>query len=240
MRSIQRWVRERFTQEGKRQRDHRLYDARTFQIMKRVLKPDSACIDVGCHEGAILQRMIQYSPNGKHIAFEPIPFLANKLRERFPKVEIHEVALGDKPGRASFVHVTSNPAYSGLRVRRYDRPDEELQQIEVEVVRLDDRLPGDLPIRFIKIDVEGAELGVLRGGKRTIEKWRPYIVFEHGLGAADYYGTGPGDVYDLLGRELGLRLSLLDRWLARRTPLTREEFIEQFQSGANYYFVAHP
>ena len=61
--------------------------------------------------------------------------------------------------------------------------------------RLDDALPDGLVPRLIKVDVEGAELlGMLRGAQRTIARHRPSILFEHGIGAADRYGYGPGEL----------------------------------------------
>jgi FkbM family methyltransferase len=233
-------VYERVTEAGRRRRAHRLYDERTFKIIDRVLRPDSNAVDVGCHEGLILRRMLTAAPNGRHFAFEPLPHLAARLRESFPTVQVHEVALSDAPGEASFVHVVSNPGYSGLRVRRYDRPDEDLARIDVKVDTLDHVLPDDVPITFIKIDVEGAELGVMRGARETIVRWKPHIVFEHGLGGSDYYGTRPEHVYGFLVDECGLRISLLERFLRGGRSLTAGEFVQQFESGANYYFVAHP
>ena len=67
-------------------------------------------------------------------------------------------------------------------------------------------MPKDFPIHFMKIDVEGAELQVLRGAIQTILKYKPVIVFEHGLGAADHYGTKPEDIYDFLVSECGLSI----------------------------------
>ncbi len=65
--------------------------------------------------------------------------------------------------------------------------------------RLDDALPDGLVPRLIKVDVEGAEMLVLRGAQRTIARHRPSILFEHGIGAADRYGSGPGrGCYELL------------------------------------------
>ena len=136
--------------------------------------------------------------------------------------------------------MVSNPAYSGLRERRYERPDEEIALIDVEVRRLDDLVDADQMIRLIKIDVEGAELGVLAGGAKTLGRCLPYVIFEHGLGAADFYDTRPSDVHELLTAEVGLHVYVMSDWLAGRPSLTRPEFVEQFEKRINYYFMACP
>ena len=138
--------------------------------------------------------------------------------------------------------MVSNPGYSGLKQRRYDRPKEEIQEIEVKTDLLDNLIPGDVRITFIKVDVEGAELQVFKGGVETIRKNRPVIVFEHGLGGSDYYGTGPDDIYDVLVEQCGLRLFLMADWLKSRGKafMERETFREQFSKGSNYYFMAAP
>jgi hypothetical protein len=76
--------------------------------------------------------------------------------------------------------------------------------------------------------------------KETLRRCRPYVVFEHGLGAADCYGTRPEMVFDLFTR-CGLRLSLMNDWLAYGgfKTLSREAFSEEFDSARNYDFMAH-
>lgn len=49
------------------------YDRQTKAIIRQVCSPSSNCIDVGCFQGDILECMIQSAPEGRHIAFEPIP-----------------------------------------------------------------------------------------------------------------------------------------------------------------------
>lgn len=132
------------------------------------------------------------------------------------------------------------PAYSGLKERQYPRDDLNIEIIQVKTEPLDDLLPPDLKIDLIKVDVEGGELAVFRGALRTIRDWKPFIVFEHGLGAAEYYGTGPEMIYDLLADDGGLHISLLHDWLKGRPPLTRDRFVGQFHARTHFYFLAHP
>ena len=223
----------------------RLYDLQTLQVMRKVLKADSNCIDVGCHRGAILKEMLALAPEGHHYGFEPLPDLLEGLKVRFaaePRVHLRAEALSDVQGSATFQHVVDQPGYSGLRKRRYATPDARTVEIEVQTARLDELIPGDRDIRFIKIDVEGAELQVLRGAAGLIGRCRPIIVFEHGLGAADYYGTEPEQVHDLLAGELGLSIGLMGDWLAGRREkfLSRTAFGEEFRQARNFYFIASP
>jgi FkbM family methyltransferase len=217
------------------------YDEWSAEIIRRVLGPDDVALDVGANEGSILSALVNQAPGGAHHAFEPIPSLAARLRERFPHVRVHELALSDENGQSEFHHVVTNPSYSGLRRRRYDRPGERVELIRVETARLDDVLPLDTVVRLVKIDVEGGELGVLRGGVKLLSACRPYILFEHGLGAADFYQTRPEEIYDLLTVDIGLgSINLLDRWLEARSPLSRQDFVDEFESNRNFFFLAAP
>lgn len=205
--------------------------------MERVLTRDACCIDVGCHFGSILREMLRIAPEGRHHAFEPLPALHRQLVENFPAV-IHRLALSDTRGQTTFQYVVSNPGYSGLLRRTYEREDETVVQITVETDLLDNVVPASLPVRLIKIDVEGAELQVLRGGVKLLKRHRPFIIFEHGLGAADHYGTTPEEVYDLLSGDCGLEVNLMARWLNGAPPLSRDAFSTFFRDGTEFYFMA--
>jgi hypothetical protein len=116
--------------------------------------------------------------------------------------------------------------------------DVRIEEIQVRTDRLDNLIPGGLRIDFLKIDVEGGEQQVLHGAVETLRRWQPTVVFEHGLGAADHYGSSPEELWDFLAR-CGLCTSLMERWLTGEPPLDRETFAEQFWRGWNYYFIAY-
>ena len=216
------------------------YDRLTRAILERELGPTSNCLDVGCHKGEILDLMLAYAPLGDHVGFEPIPALAAALEWRYaaePAVRIARLALSDEAGAASFNYVTSNPSYSGLERRSYDRPGERDERITVERARLDDVVPAGTPVALVKIDVEGGELGVLRGARRLLAEQRPVVVFEFGLGAADHYGATPGEVYEVLA-EAGLGVRTLAGHLANGPRLSADDFAELYHRRSEYYFAA--
>lgn len=215
-----------------------LYNEQTEQIISRVLNRDSNAVDVGAHKGEILKTIVKVAPSGRHFAFEPVPALCEELKRLFPQVEVHQTALCDHSGEERFVHVLSNPGYSGLKQRQY-RYVEAVQEISVKTARLDDILPEATQISLIKIDVEGAELQVLRGAEGVLRRNHPVVIFEHEPGGALSYGTQPSQVCDFLD-QCGLRVYLMCDWLQGRSPITKEELRRQFFAGKNYCFVAAP
>ena len=199
------------------------------------LRSDSCCVDVGAHAGIWLEQFRRLAPRGRHLAYEPLPHLCAALAEAYPEMDVRNAALSNVAGETSFVHVIDHPGYSGLRERTYPRA--VLQEtITVRVERLDDALPNGFVPALIIIDVEGAEQQVVEGALETIRHHQPIVVFEHGLGAADHYGTTPRDMYRLLVEECGLSLFDLDG----DGPFDRSEFERRFDRNEQWNWVARP
>jgi hypothetical protein len=111
---------------------------------------------------------------------------------------------------------------------------EEIEEIVVEVETLDEAVPADYHPTLIKVDVEGAEYQVFKGGQRLLAANRPYLVFEFG-GAAKHYNTTSDDMYALVDGDLGLRIYDMDG----AGPYTAAAFRAAFRSGHRFNFVAH-
>lgn len=217
------------------------YDKQTRQVIKRICNSNSSCIDVGTHKGEILDLFIRQSPHGIHFGFEPIPALYKNLEEKYKSSEnihLYPYALADKNGKAEFNYVISNPAYSGLLKRRYDRPHEKDTTINVEIRVMDEIIPSALKIDLIKIDVEGGEMSVLKGAERIIASSNPVIIFEFGMGGSDIYGTTPLLMYSFF-EKFGYKISLLKNYLTSKPFLTLKQLEKEFNSGSNYYFIAY-
>jgi len=165
------------------------YDQQLVAVMRRVLRPDSSCIDVGSHVGDVLREMIAVAPRGKHHAFEALPHLATKLKARFSAV-VHTSAVAEKSGTSEFQHVENDPGYSGLRQRIYDRPDPQITTILVPVTTIDETIPTNLKITLLKLDIEGGEYDVLpdllRHGPRPTQL---LLEFHHGAHGVPFAAT---------------------------------------------------
>lgn len=167
-------------------------------IISAVLREDSCYVDVGANRGQVLADALRVAPRGRHVAFEPIPALASELGRRFPGVDARAMALGASSGSASFCHYTRLDGWSGLRPNpQIDAEHGAPVMIEVQVSTLDEQLEGLQPA-LVKIDVEGAELAVLEGGRALLARVRPTLLIEHVGTAALLYGADSGSLWDLL------------------------------------------
>jgi FkbM family methyltransferase len=190
-------------------------------ILASALRSDTTYVDVGTNRGQILREAVRLAPAGRHVAFEPIPALAEELARSFASVDCRRLALGASAGVAEFCHFTSLDGWSGLR-RSPEISDERghPQYIEVQVSTLDAEL-GELRPGMIKIDVEGAELDVLQGAHAVLSGARPIVLFEHVVAAARLYGSQSGALWDLFA-ELGYRVFAV----TGEGPIARAAFCE--------------
>ncbi|KAF0244315.1 MAG: FkbM family [Planctomycetota bacterium] len=141
-------------------------------LVAHLLRPGDRFVDVGANAGyyTILAASI-VGPSGSVESFEPgLPALA-RLRENVAlnglgNVRVHECALSDASGPAPFVHDrdTENrlatPADAGA--------------VTVAASRLDEVI-GEAPCALVKIDVEGAEMRVLRGAEAMLARKAPPV-----------------------------------------------------------------
>ena len=215
------------------------YDFQTFDLIKKVLRHDANCIDVGAHTADILTKLLEAAPHGRHFAFEPVPWLYSSLEKKYGKrVRVSDIALSNKKGNDTFYVFKERPALSGLKKQWRQGLTDLPEEIPVKIDTLDNVIPQDLPIDIIKVDVEGGELQVLQGAYNILKKYKPMVLFEFGLGGSDLYDATPQKMYDYL-QDCGLSVSTLEYFLEGRPILSREEFIGQYEKKYNYFFVAY-
>ena len=203
-------------------------------LLRFGLRPSSNYLDVGANQGHFLRGIQTLAPQGRHIAYEPLPHLCVKLAERFPQVEIRQAALSDRDGEVAFTHVLGpgNQGYSNLVEGGLKKPayssDLKTKTIMVKTQRLDDHLPAGWLPDIIKIDVEGAQRLVFRGAMDTLRRAKPVIAFEH-----LWDPEGSEEICSIVCDDLGLRLFDMDG----NGPLDRSQFFDELASCWNW--VAH-
>jgi FkbM family methyltransferase len=201
-------------------------------VLSRSISPDLNCIDVGCHLGSVLCEMVRLSPKGHHIAVEPLPHKAAWLRRRFPTVDVHEIVLGEQAGSVELYYDPRRSGFSSLG--KHGHLGQDTTALLVQCKRLDDIVPPGKQIGFLKIDVEGAELHVLRGGTRVLRESRPIILFECTRSLMAAFNVTASQVFSFLRDEIGYHVFLLKDWLGAGPALD----LADFESAMVYPFKA--
>lgn len=142
--------------------------------MSSFVPPDRMAIDVGTWWGPWSWWLAKRVPRVE--AFEPNASIYNTLNAILPSnVTLHNVALSDARGEASLWSPSSELGTEGRSTLVGDGRSGWLQQ-RVETVPLDEL--GYSDVGFVKIDVEGSELSVLRGARALLQEERPTLLVE--------------------------------------------------------------
>jgi FkbM family methyltransferase len=165
------------------------FEPGTVKAYRNIVKPGQVVLDIGANIGAhTLPLAALAGKNGRVIAFEPTAFAAQKLTanvalnpELAPRIVLHQVMLvadTDEPlqpalfsswplveagGTVHEKHKGRLMDTSGARAATLDQMIKELGLTKVD---------------FVKIDVDGHELAVLRGARETLKRFRPAIAIE--------------------------------------------------------------
>lgn len=164
-----------------------------FLVLSR-LRPVRLALDIGGNWGQSVFALKYTAKPDRIVTFEPNQDLARRLSVKFradPTIGVENVALGDVSGSFD-LHVPRyrNFVYDGLasidrdqaatwlnpeRMANFDPAKHHLDRQTVPVVRLDSL---ELSPDVVKMDVQGAELDVVRGGIETFRKCRPATIVE--------------------------------------------------------------
>ena len=161
------------------------YEQDEIRFVRRLLKPGDSAIDVGGHIGFFTMHMAAaVGPDGRVYAFEPLDTNADLLERSIAengfgdRVRFQRAAAGAAPGTATLTFPVETLNSGGAYLLQHGgAPLAGNRTQDVPLVALD-ALEMRRPVRFIKMDVEGAEPQVLRGAARILKDDKPVILSE--------------------------------------------------------------
>lgn len=162
-------------------------------------KTEGAILDCGGYIGDTIDRFINKLGNnlGKIYSFEALPGNISALEKKKSEVserwngeiKIIPFALADKRRVISFCETDKrggcfSPDFRSITRFEYINP---IRKFEVEAVQIDDVIRDDEKIRYIKMDIEGAEYEALIGAEKTIKREKPGLAISIYHNTNDYY-----------------------------------------------------
>jgi len=157
-----------------------VYEQGTVSVLQDFLKAGDTFVDVGANIGWLsLIGAQKATKNGKVYAFEPVPstfdiLKSNKEINNFTQITLKQFALGNKEENVTIYPEKENRGGASILNHQSENG------VEIEVKTLDS-LNLKTAINVIKIDVEGFELDVLKGGINSIKKDKPKLIIEHSI-----------------------------------------------------------
>lgn len=178
-------------------------------LIDRILRPGMVVFDVGANIGEITMTAARrVGSTGRVYSFEPMATLHSRLTGHLGLNGLHQVTpiakgLSDRIGSATIFRAEA-PFKDGTRHdglgTLYPTEARGVAAGEIELTTLDQFCSDAKVARidFIKIDVEGAELAVLKGGLESLKRFRPYLIVEVQPDTASSAGYKSEDIISLL------------------------------------------
>ncbi len=210
------------------------YEASELHTIRKFLKKDSVILDIGANIGWYCLNLSKNVPRGRIMAFEPIPttfgyLLKNIALNNITNIIPYNFGLCDKEGGFEFYYSPKLPGATSLRLTHKNIM---RQKIKCKINRLDNFITKLVThVDFIKCDVEGAELFVIRGGLETLKKWKPVLFLEMLRKWSAKFGYHPNEIIELLNE---IRYACYYR---KNNKLVKIKKIDEKTEATNFYFL---
>ena len=189
-------------------------EAPVLKVIDEILRPGDTFVDVGANFGLhTLLGASKVGKGGQVIAIEPVPANIALLRKNIrlngmtDRVRLVERAVTDKAGERLMLHGVADGVAVAATLRKSEAT---AASVEVATTTLDECLRGvEQHVRLVKIDVEGAEHLVIRGGLQLLRRYRPPLLIEVHEFALPDFGTSAEKLRVDLG-EIGYRERMVD------------------------------
>lgn len=179
------------------------FERKETQYLSGVIQPGWTCFDVGACFGwyTVLFSQLAGSTGQVH-TFEPVPANYECTQENLDlnsceNVTLNNVALGEKPGTFS-LFLPRGQVSASLRAHN-DRGKSDVLTAEVTTLDAYVENKGIDRVDFIKADIEGAELPMLRGAEETLRKFHPMLMLEVQASSTKLFGYEPPELFNFLG-----------------------------------------
>ena len=223
------------------------FERSTVRTLRKLAIPGCIVFDIGANIGSHTLGLAQsVGPAGRVFAFEPTDFAFAKLQRNLalnpeiePRIQVYQFLLAANLGAhlpptiyASWPLLAEEPVHPKLRGRPTSTSNARVDTLDAFVER-----QGIDRLDLIKIDVDGHEYPVLKGGMKTLVEFQPTLLMELSPYVQDEQSHGFAALVALLR---DVHYSLEDAATGNTVPLQVDELQELIPDGAGINVVARP
>lgn len=194
-------------------------DEPDLRVVKKLIRPGDQVVDVGANAGWYTKVLAEsVSSDGRVYSIEPIPMTFEILSYCVHQLELKNVelfccAISEAAGEALMEIPSFKKGGDDFYMAKIVSGDNPIlgrnKRVQVRLRTLDEMLLGSKrPIKFIKCDVEGHELAVVKGARSIIEKFRPAWLIEVSHDP-DEIGSPSNELFSIL-RSYGYKIYWLN------------------------------
>jgi FkbM family methyltransferase len=211
------------------------YEATEWAVLRALSSDRKAVLDVGANIGWYAIRLAAIA-DATVYAFEPVPstfgiLTANiALNDISDRVCAYPFGVSDRPRHVRFFIPGKTGSVAASEQLLFDG--EPQTEVEVELRTIDEVVASEAigPVGLIKCDVEGGELGVLRGAPRVLDTDRPFVLVEMLRKWAVRFGYHPNDIIAWMS-SFGYRCASIEEGRLRSIPE-----IDDMTEATNFLF----
>ena len=153
---------------------HKKTDSEIAAIKKLIGKNRISIVDVGAHNGDFIERIKKSFEIQHAVLFEPIPDCFDKLNQRYTSYKVINQVVSDTPGMVTFnvnEQKQTSSMFNFLDIEELSNVDKAVRdQVRIDATTLDIELKQFGTVDLLKVDVQGAEHLVFKGGKNTLPR----------------------------------------------------------------------
>lgn len=206
------------------------YESAISHFVTRSVSEGDVCLDLGANLGwftTLLQGIV--GSTGFVHAFEPVPMTFDRLKRNIllnnnsQNVKANRIALGESVGEIEMIVDASEP--DGHASVAFNKGDFSGSAVKAELSTLDIYLKQNesREIAFLKADIEGSELPMLKGGLRLFEQEHaPIMEIEMARNTSLRFGYEPNDLISFINARRSYEYYRIDEF--KRSLIRFEEF----------------
>jgi len=166
--------------------DNKIFDRKVYETAIKYVKDDTIVLDIGANFGQLSILLSKCKKDVEVYSFEASKYIFEILKKNVQinkaNVKLFHNLVGNETEQELFIkklNISKFNTYGSNMIEKTELRNENSLNIEkINSIRIDDVF-FDKKISFMKIDVQGYDLEVLKGSKRTIMKHQMPIIFEY-------------------------------------------------------------